>query len=270
VITGQSLRLLQQVDIALGIGPPVEIRHAINLNTESRMFTKSAPFYDVIYSFKDYQAEAQRIMEIVREHQQSAGNRLLDVACGTGRHLEFLQERYEVEGLDLSQELLVIARERTPGVLYHHTDMTNFNLGREFDIVICLFSSIGYVQTLDNLHRTVKCMSNHLVGGGVLIIEPWFTPDSWNPGTVHANYVDEPELKIARINISCVEGRLSLFDFHYLIGTPEGVEYFVERHELGLFESEEMSAAMKESGLEVAYDEEGLTDRGLFIGRKPK
>ena len=234
------------------------------------MYTKSIPFYDVIYSFKDYQAEAQNLLGIIREHLQSGGDRLLDVACGTGKHLEFLKEAYEVEGLDLSLELLEIAQERAPDVLYHHADMMDFDLGREFNIVTCLFSSIGYVKTVDNLHRAVKCMSNHLIAGGVLFIEPWFTPDSWNVGTVHTKFIDEPELKIARMNIGCVEGKLSFFDFHYLIGTPEGVEYFVERHELGLFETEEMSGAMIGSGLEVSYDDEGLTGRGLFIGRKPR
>jgi ubiquinone/menaquinone biosynthesis C-methylase UbiE len=234
------------------------------------MFIKSIPYYDVIYSFKDYQAEAQQLLDIIREHKQSGGKRLLDVACGTGKHLEFMKEAYEVEGLDLSPEMLEIAQKRTPDVLYHHADMIDFDLGKEFDVVLCLFSSIGYAKTLDNLYRTVECMSNHLVGGGVLIIEPWFTPESWNPGTVHAQYVDDPELKIARISISSVEGRMSFFDFHYLIGTPEGVEYFVERHELGLFETNEISGVMKESGLEVIYDDEGLRGRGLFIGRKPK
>jgi SAM-dependent methyltransferase len=234
------------------------------------MYTKSIPFYDDIYAFKDYQAEAKLLLDIIREHLHSGGKRLLDVACGTGKHLELLKEAYEVEGLDLSLELLDIAQERTPDVLYHNEDMMDFDLGREFDVVTCLFSSIGYVKTLDNLNRAVKCMSNHLIAGGVLIIEPWFTPDSWNPGTVAANFIDEPELKIARMNISCVEGKLSFFDFHYLIGTPEGVQKFVERHELGLFEIEEMSEAMKGSGLEVIYDDEGLTGRGLFIGRKPR
>jgi ubiquinone/menaquinone biosynthesis C-methylase UbiE len=234
------------------------------------MYTQSIPFYDVIYSFKDYQAEAQNLMKIIREHLQSGGDRLLDVACGTGMHLEFLKEVYEVEGLDLSVELLKIAQERAPDVFYHHADMTDFDLGKEFDVVTCLFSSIGYVRTLDNLNRAVKCMSNHLIAGGVLIVEPWFTPDSWNPGTVAANFIDEPELKIARMNISCVEGKLSYFDFHYLIATQEGVQSFNERHELGLFEIEEMSETMNRSGLEVIYDAEGLTGRGLFIGRKPR
>jgi SAM-dependent methyltransferase len=234
------------------------------------MFTKSASYYDVIYSFKDYQAETHCLLDIISERLLSGGDRLLDVACGTGKHLQFLKEKYEVEGLDLSPELLDIARARTPDVLYHHADMMDFDLGREFDVVTCLFSSIGYAKTLENLYRAVKCMANHLFAGGILVIEPWFTPDSWNTGSVHANFVDEPGLKIARINNSCVEGKLSYFDFHYLIGTPKGVEYFIERHELGLFEMDEMVEAFTTSGLEVTYDEKGLTGRGLYIGQKPR
>ena len=86
---------------------------------------------------------------------------------------------------------------------------------------------------------------------------------------VHANFIDEQEFKIALINTSHVEGRLSYFDFHYLIGTPKGVEYFIERHELGLFTQEEMRTALAGVGLEVTYDEQGLMGRGLYIGSKP-
>jgi SAM-dependent methyltransferase len=234
------------------------------------MYTQSIPFYDVIHSFNDYQAEAQLLIDIINEHLLSGGDRLLDVACGTGMHLQFLKDKFEVEGLDLSLEFLDIARARTPDVLYHHADMMDFDLGRKYDVVTCLFSSIGYVKTLENLHRAVTCMAKHLLAGGALVIEPWFTPDSWNPGTVHAQFIDEPELKIARVNTSCVEGKLSYFNFHYLIGTPDGVEFFIERHELGLFERDEMFEAFRNSGLEVTYDEKGLKGRGLYIGRKPR
>jgi hypothetical protein len=65
-----------------------------------------------------------------------------------------------------------------------------------------------------------------------------------------------------------MDGRLSYFDLHYLIGTPEGTEHLVERHELGLFEQEEMRAALEGAGLQVTYDEEGLMGRGLYIGRR--
>jgi SAM-dependent methyltransferase len=233
------------------------------------MFSKTASFYDKIYSFKDYRGEAERLTAIVRGHLRSGGNRLLDVACGTGLHIEYLKESYDVEGLDINAELLEFARQRNPDVPFHRGDMIDFDLGRTFDVVTCLFSSIGYVKTLDNVEKAAACMARHLVPGGVLVVEPWFTPDAWHAPSVHSLFIDEPELKIARVNTSFVEGRLSYFDLHYLVGTPEGTEHFVERHELGLFETDEMLAALSGVGLRVTYDAEGLTGRGLFIGRLP-
>jgi SAM-dependent methyltransferase len=230
------------------------------------MFSQTAAYYDTIYGFKDYHEEAGRITAIVRDSLRSGGNRLLDVACGTGRHLEHLKAHFDVEGLDLDEDLLTIARARNPGIPFHRADMVDFRLDPPFDVVTCLFSSIGYTRTLDGLARAIACMARHLVPGGVLIIEPWFTPDAWHPNTVHAQFIDEPELKIARVNTSFAAGRLSYFDLHYLIGTPKGTEHLVERHELGLFESAEMREALSTAGLEVHHDPEGLTGRGLFVG----
>src|SRR5207247_2040583 len=78
------------------------------------VFTRSARFYDAIYSFKDYGKEAARIDALIRERRPNART-LLDVACGTGLHLKHLSERYEVEGLDLDPELLKLASDRLGG-----------------------------------------------------------------------------------------------------------------------------------------------------------
>jgi SAM-dependent methyltransferase len=232
------------------------------------MFSETAQYYDTIYlAMKDYSAEAAKLTAFFHQYRRSTGYRLLDVACGTGRHLSYLKHRFQVEGLDLDEQLLAIARQRNPDVPLHHADMTDFNLGRTFDIVTCLFSSIGYVKTLENLSRAIQCMAHHLAPGGVLLIEPWFTPEIWRPGTVHARFIDEPDLKIARIDTSFVEERLSSTDMHYLIGTPEDTEHYVERHELGLFTSDEMTHTLTTCGLAVIYDAEGLTGRGLYIGQ---
>lgn len=231
------------------------------------MYAEVARYYDKIYSFKDYADEAGRLTAIIRGHLRSGGKRLLDVACGTGRHLEYLREQFDVEGLDISPEMLEIACQRNPGVPFHQGDTADFDLGRSFDVVTCLFSSIGYVKTMERLKKALTCMVNHLVPGGVLVIEPWFTTESWHPRTVHGSFIDEPELKIARVNTSFVDGRISYFDLHYLIGTPQGTEHYVERHELGLFEREEIQDILTGLTLEVSYDEEGLTGRGLFVGR---
>jgi len=232
------------------------------------MFSKTAQYYDLIYSQKDYQAEVEKLLAFIGEHRSSNGDRLLDVACGTGHHIQYLKEHFNVEGLDLDSKLIEIAHDRNPEVTFHEGNMIEFDLGCRFDILTCLFSSIGYVKTQDNLNKAIATMANHLTSGGLLIIEPWLTPQDWKPGTLHAQVIDEPELKIVRMNLSLSEGTLSYFDFHYLIGTLEGIEHFVEHHELGLFEREEMEMAFTRAGLQVTYDEEGLTGRGLYIGIK--
>lgn len=235
------------------------------------MFTESATFYDAIYAAmgKDYLGEAQRLHGLIQQHKQCPGNTLLDVACGTGNHLGFMRQWYEVEGLDLDAGMLVIARERYPDVAFHQADMVDFELGRQYDAVVCLFSSIGYVKTLPRLHQALETMTRHLHPGGVVIIEPWLTPDVYWAGTVHAQFVDQPDLKIARMNISEVDGTVSVIDFHYLVATPEGIGHFTERHELGLFSHDEYLGAFVASGLEVVYDPQGLMGRGLYVGPRP-
>ncbi|MFC1853806.1 hypothetical protein ACFL27_26785 [candidate division CSSED10-310 bacterium] len=52
-------------------------------------------------------------------------------------------------------------------------------MGKTYDVITCLFSSIGYVKTLSKLNQTVACMDHHLLPGGHLIFEPWLTQVLW-------------------------------------------------------------------------------------------
>lgn len=229
------------------------------------MFAKSAAFYDAIYGFKDYAAEAQMVHGLIQRHLRSTGNRLLDIGCGTGAHLQHLKQHYTVEGLDLDPELLAVARARNPGVTFHQADMTHFELPQMFDAIVCLFGAIGYVKTLIRFGETLACIKRHLKAGGVLIIEPWLAPDTYQAGGIHAVFVDEPELKIARMNVSSRKGNISVLDFHYMVGTPQGIQTFSERHELGLFSSEEYMISLYGAGFDGLHDMQGLNGRGLYI-----
>ena len=233
------------------------------------MFSNSAHFYDAVYSFKDYGSESQRLQALIEERSPGAAT-LLDVACGTGKHLEQLRAWYEVSGLDLDPQLLEIAQERLGVVELHERDMTSFSLGRTFDVVTCLFSSIGYVGTVDRLDGAIAAMAAHLNPVGVLIVEPWLTPEVWVADRPHLLSVDEPDLKIARMTISGREGRLAIMNFEYLIGTPAGVDAFSERHEAALFTDEEYRQAFSAVGLSVEHDPEGLIGRGLYIAQRAR
>jgi len=236
---------------------------------EPGMFSKSEAFYDAIYgTMKDYAHEAQLIHELIRLYKQPSGTTLLDVACGTGGHIPFLRQHYTVEGLDLDEQMLTIAHQRNPGIIFHHADMVDFDLGHLFDVIVCLFSSIGYVKTAARLYQTLQTMHHHLSPGGVVIIEPWLTPQMYHAGHIGAVFVDQPDLKIARMNKSEVIDGISIMDFHYLVATPEGIEHFTERHELGLFSREDYLEAFQASGLEVVHDPdpEKLMGRGVYLG----
>jgi len=230
------------------------------------LYDRSAELYDAIYSFKNYEEEATKLNQIIQKRKRSSGNDLLEVACGTGNHVTYLKSHYAVEGLDINERMLRIARKKHPDIVFHRGDMVSFKLNKQFDAITCLFSAIGHLKTKRKLGLAIRNMSRHLKPGGVLVVEPWFTPQQWHRRSVHANFVDKPELKIARMNISKARGRLSVMDMHHLVATPKRVEHFVERLELGLFTKDEYLDAFRGANLETTYDPEGIMGRGLYIG----
>jgi SAM-dependent methyltransferase len=230
------------------------------------MFGTTAELYDLFYAWKDYAREAEQLRGLVIERQPAARS-LLDVACGTGTHLVHLSRHFAAEGTDIDPALLTVARRKVPDVPLHEADMRDLDLGRSFDVVTCLFSSIGYVQTVDGLRRTVGAMARHVAPGGVLVVEPWFTPDTFDPDHLGDPLVVEaPGVRAVRMNGSRVEDRRSILDLHYLIGRPGSVEHIVEEHVLGLFDHEDMRSALETAGLAVEHDQAGLMGRGLWIG----
>jgi SAM-dependent methyltransferase len=222
--------------------------------------------YDLEYSFKDYATEAETIERIVRECSPGAKT-LLDVACGTGKHLEHLQARFTCEGVDLDEGLLEVARGRIPGVPLHHGDMRSFDLGRRFDVVTCLFSAIGFVGGVEGLERAAQALSRHLESNGVLLVEPWIEPDKWRAGRPHVLTAGDDDLALARVTATSLrDERISITEMHYLVAPAAGdVEHFVVTHEPYLFTAGEMRAAFEGAGLAVEHDPVGLIGRGLWI-----
>jgi ubiquinone/menaquinone biosynthesis C-methylase UbiE len=234
------------------------------------MYKKTAKYYDSLYHFLNYNEASEKLQSLIQQDNPNAKS-LLDVACGTGKHLEYLRKNYLVEGFDIDPEILEIAHARCPDVPFHQGDMVNLELTSRFDVVTCLFSSIACVKTVENLYKSVARMSFHLKPSGLLFIEPWFYPDNYWIGKVTANFVDQQDIKIAWMFITEIEGKVSVYNTHFLVGTPKGIEYVTERHEYGLFTHEEYQDAFHRAGLDVKYDSKGLFGghgNGIYIGKK--
>lgn len=232
------------------------------------MFSESAEFYDLIYrQFKDYRSEAARVVELIRQRNPTAGT-LLDVACGTGEHAHFLIEAgYSVDGVDIEPRFVELARRKNPDGRFSCQDMAELDLGRVYDAVLCLFSSIGYVRTEDRLQRALRRFADHTVDGGIVIVEPWFQPHDMQDRYFAMNTAETDEVKVCRMARTTLADGISRIEFEYLVGRSEGLERRSEVHELGLFTRQQMEAAFRAAALDVEYDPEGLFGRGLYIGR---
>ncbi len=231
------------------------------------MFSASAELYDLIYAgFKDYSAEAAQVATLVRAANPAA-MRVLDVACGTAEHARLLtvDHGFTVDGLDLDPGFVRVAHRKLPDASVYQADMMEFQLPGKYDVVLCLFSSIGYLRTLENVQRALGCFRAHLANGGIVVVEPWFAPGVLEPGRILATVAEGKGTTVCRMSHLAIEGRLSRLQFEYLIGTPEGIERAAEDHELGLFRVEEMLECFDGAGLQVTYDPKGLSGRGLYV-----
>jgi SAM-dependent methyltransferase len=233
------------------------------------MFSESAELYDLIYaSFKNYEAETDRLYELLTRELPGVRT-VLDVACGTAEHARLLAERHglSVDGIDLDPTFVRIAQHTHPAGRFVVADMCELDLGRRYDVVMCLFSSIGYVRTPDRVTRAIGRFRDHLEPGGVIVVEPWFPPGVMTHGYTSTDVGERGGLRVVRRARTEIDGRLSRLLFEYDITQNGHTRHASEVHELGLFTLEEMSAAFEANGLVVEYDPKGLIGRGLYVAR---
>jgi SAM-dependent methyltransferase len=241
----------------------------------SLSYGELAAWYDAIYDArsKDYAGEAAGLLELVRSGG-SQPRSLLDVACGTGRHLEvFAGHLDDVAGLDNSTEMVILAGERLGrDVTLHEGDLRSFDLGRTFDVVTCLFSSIGHVADEEELDAAVATMARHVGADGWLLIEPWLTPDRVDEGGRRDVVTAETqEGVVARVGSSHVDAGALVIEFGWAVASPAGVVTTQEHHRMPLFTQERYLEAVSRAGLVASWydDLPALGDRrGLLVGRR--
>lgn len=229
-----------------------------------------ADVYDLLHRNKPYAREARAVRALAQRYARRPLQSLLDVACGSGRHLEAFARWFDCAGVDASRQMLSRARRRAPGARLTWGRMESFRLGRRFDVVTCLFSTVGYAGSVATLRRVVANLGRHTTPGGVVVVEPWLSPSNYRPGLVHADVAEHGGLTVTRMTESVRRGGRSVFTFHHLVGRSGRVRYVVERHDLGLYDLPTMLAALRDAGLRPIYLARGLsTHRGLYVALRP-
>lgn len=246
---------------------------------EEQLYRKFARYYDKIYSKKDYEGEVQFIKWAFEEHKTSEGNKLLDVACGTGSHALLLKDHFSILGVDINPEMLRLAREKVPEVEFQEGDMKKLEelkLDEKFDSITCMFSAINYNTTCDELKITFLNFHKHLNNGGVLIFDLGLNRENWIEGLVSVDTVVEDSLRLARISQSRLENGVFNASFVFLVKKDGELDFDIDQHKLGVFKTLEVKELMEETGFKTfVYDEftheewDGQSGgRPVFVGVK--
>lgn len=244
----------------------------------TQTFEQSAQIYDAVYAArgKSYRSEAAEVRAQIELRGIAYESTLLDVACGTGEHLRFLEPFYEATGLDASSTMLDVARRKLPEVTFHQDDMSRFSLESSFDVITCLFSAIGYLPDEETVAAAIARMADHLRPCGIILIEPGLTPERVAPAVTSTMsvkaVVDGREVAVTRTTSATREPAVLRVRFDYEL-TPSDhsgeTVRFVEFHPMLLLSRRVYLRAFHRAGLSAEYVEPGLSGIGLYLGFHP-
>ena len=186
-----------------------------------------AELYDVFYADKPYAQEAEFVHRCLQAHRVGSVQRILELACGTGSHaLALGQFGYQIVATDESEDMLSCARRKASQaasqVDFRRQDMRALDLaGERFDATICLFDSIGYVETNEGLVDTLCGVHRHLRPEGLFVFDFWHAAAmlrSYDPVRVRRWAVPEGEL--LRISETRLEPATQVARVTYTIYNP--------------------------------------------------
>jgi SAM-dependent methyltransferase len=185
---------------------------------------RHAELYDLFYQEKPYKEESQFIHRCLQELSSESPQSLLELACGTGNHaLEMAKLGYKVLATDYSEDMLRCAKYKQKqgeyNIEFACQDMRYLRLDcQQFDAAICLFDSIGYVQTNEALLQVLLNVHNHLKPHGLFLFE------FWHAGAMLRNYEPLrirrwvlPDREILRISETTLDCARQLSSVNYSI-----------------------------------------------------
>jgi len=231
----------------------------------SEIFDACAAYYDLLYKDKDYLGEAQFIARLLDRYlgKQTEKSEVLDIACGTGRHIQELASMgFLVTGSDLSANMVAVARDRTKSlgrsIDFHNESFQSCDrIGQKYDAVIAMFSAFDYLTSYSDIARSLKNIRGLLRTGGVFIF------DFWNGNAVLKSHSpsrfkrvqrdDEVVIRISNTTIDSI-AQIATINFDFIVlKAGYVIREFSEVHLMRYFFPQEMSDLLAANGFEVVH-----------------
>jgi SAM-dependent methyltransferase len=240
----------------------------------SGVFGAYAQYYDLLYKDKDYASEAAFIESLLRQHAPEARS-VLELGCGTGTHAILLAAQgYSIHGIDLSEEMLEVARQRTSALPIELSQQLSFSQGnvrdcefeQKFDAVLSLFHVVSYQATNDDLHAMFHNVARHLKPGGVFLFDYWFGPAVLTDRpAVRIKRMASDAIRVTRLAEPVIDVMASCVDVNYQVlvhdKATHAVTELTETHRMRYLFQTEIEMLARAAGFNVQSSGEWLTGR---------
>lgn len=227
-------------------------------------------YYDLLYIDKDYSSEVEYVDSLIKAYTINAKT-LLDMGCGTGRHAElFCDKGYTVHGIDLSEDMLKIAVTRSVGkekmLRFSHSNISELNLDKKFDVVVSLFHVISYQNTNDELFKAFEVAKKHLNDDGIFIFDFWYGPAVLTDLPVtRIKRLENANIKVTRIAEPVLHSQQNLVDVNYDVfienKTSSEIVEKQELHKMRYFFDTELTLACEKVGFTIENKYEWLSTK---------
>jgi SAM-dependent methyltransferase len=203
------------------------------MDTFGKTYSK---YYNLLYKDKNYLEEYIYIRELIERHGNKNAKNILDIGCGTGKHLGlFKKDGYAVSGVDISENMISEARkylQQEENLLCCKASEFKFN--KKFEVIISLFHVMSYHTGNDELEKVFQNVSEHLTDDGLFIFDFWYGPAVLSdPPVVKIKRLEDDEVKITRITEPIMHYNENIVDVNFEIIIEDKKTYLSEKlHEI--------------------------------------
>ncbi|GAC1415882.1 MAG: hypothetical protein NVSMB57_11320 [Actinomycetota bacterium] len=240
-----------------------------------KMYHELASWWPLLSAPSEYPQEAAMLAAALREFAQRPVRTVLELGSGGGNNAVYLKESFEMTLSDLSADMLAVSRALNPECEHVQGDMRTVQIGRRFDAVL-IYDAIDYMLTADDVAAALRNAVTHLEPGGVLVIVPDDTAESYKPTHDTGGHDDETRSMRYLRWAHPVEGTSYRTTYVYALRESGGeVRVEHEDHVTAAFPQEFWLSAIKDAGLhaisrnETHWGFDTGADRDVFIGVAP-
>jgi SAM-dependent methyltransferase len=136
----------------------------------SNLYSDLSEIYEGMYqTFINYEDELEFYSKILSDHHC---RNIVELGCGTGSLASlFSKHQFNYTGIDLSEDMLQIARRKNPGISFIQADMRDFKLTQQTQAVIIAGRSISYLITNQDVQNALSKINQALHEGGIICFD---------------------------------------------------------------------------------------------------